>query len=177
MFHRILVAIDSEQTIANQVLAEAMAIAKASSAALNIVQVISPLNTSSPTSSYMTSGGAFGSLNLGALEANIKLWQEQEQQTQARLQARVAEAQAAGIIAEATHGIGEPGREICATAEAWNADLIVLGRRGLSGLGQLLLGSVSSYVMHRAPCSVLIVQGDSPGQEAIEPSVDPSVGN
>jgi nucleotide-binding universal stress UspA family protein len=164
MFHRILVAIDSEQTIANQVLAEAMVIAKANSAALNIVQVIAPLNTSSPPSTYMTSGGAFGSLNLGALEANIKLWQEQEKQNQDRLQARVAEAQAVGIAAEATHAIGEPGREICAIAEAWNADLIVLGRRGLRGLEKLLLGSVSSYVIHRALCSVLIVQGHTPEQ-------------
>ncbi|MEO0350033.1 MAG: universal stress protein, partial [Cyanobacteria bacterium P01_A01_bin.15] len=41
----------------------------------------------------------------------------------------------------------------------WNADLIMMGRRGRSGFSELLLGSVSNYVMHHAPCSVLTVQG------------------
>ncbi len=38
------------------------------------------------------------------------------------------------------------------------ADVIVMGRRGHSGLSELILGSVSNYVLHHAPCSVLIVQ-------------------
>ncbi|NEO65320.1 MAG: universal stress protein, partial [Moorea sp. SIO4G2] len=37
--------------------------------------------------------------------------------------------------------------------------LIVLGRRGLGGLKEMVLGSVSNYVVHHAPCSVLVVQG------------------
>jgi len=55
--------------------------------------------------------------------------------------------------------VGEPGREICALAQEWSADLILLGRRGMQGLGELLLGSVSNFVMHRANCAVLVVQG------------------
>ena len=48
--------------------------------------------------------------------------------------------------------------EICKLAQEWNADLIVMGRRGHSILSELVLGSVSSYVIHRAHCSVHIVQ-------------------
>ena len=55
--------------------------------------------------------------------------------------------------------VGDPGREICAAAQRWDADLIVIGRRGRSSLGEMLLGSVSNYVMHHASCDVLIVQG------------------
>ncbi|MEN9252382.1 MAG: universal stress protein [Thermostichales cyanobacterium BF3_bins_165] len=58
------------------------------------------------------------------------------------------------------HGI--PGQSICQLAKTWGADLIVLGRRGHSGLEELLLGSVSNYVLHHAPCSVLAVQGEQP---------------
>ena len=39
-----------------------------------------------------------------------------------------------------------------------NIDLIIMGTRGLTGFKELLIGSVSSGVMHHAPCSVLIVR-------------------
>jgi nucleotide-binding universal stress UspA family protein len=55
-------------------------------------------------------------------------------------------------------GTGLPGSLICQTARDWQADLIVLGRRGHRGLSEVLLGSVSNYVIHHAPCSVLVVQ-------------------
>lgn len=38
-----------------------------------------------------------------------------------------------------------------------NIDLIVMGTRGLTGFKELLIGSVSSGVLHHAHCSVLIV--------------------
>jgi nucleotide-binding universal stress UspA family protein len=111
---------------------------------------------------YMTLDGAFNTVNLQTVELYAANWKEIEQQSQESLQAQVTAARAAGITAEATQRIGEPGREICTLAKDWKADLIVLGRRGMTGLGEFLLGSVSSFVLHRAPCAVLIVQGESP---------------
>ena len=64
----------------------------------------------------------------------------------------------AGFQTEFTQLRGSPGREICKLAQEWNTDLIVMGRRGHSILSELVLGSVSSYVIHRAHCSVHIVQ-------------------
>jgi nucleotide-binding universal stress UspA family protein len=52
-------------------------------------------------------------------------------------------------------------------AQIWHADLIVMGRRGVSGMHELFLGSVSNYVTHHAPCSVLVVQGTSPIQAPV----------
>ena len=46
---------------------------------------------------------------------------------------------------------------ICELAKFWNADLIIMGRRGRSGLAEVFLGSESNYVLHHAPCSVQIV--------------------
>ena len=44
-------------------------------------------------------------------------------------------------------------------AKEWQADLIIIGRRGHKNISEILLGSVSNYVIHHAPCSVLVVQG------------------
>ena len=56
--------------------------------------------------------------------------------------------------------IGHPVEGILCVAEREKVDLIVIGSRGLRGMKELLLGSVSSAVMHHAPCPVLVVRGD-----------------
>jgi nucleotide-binding universal stress UspA family protein len=43
-------------------------------------------------------------------------------------------------------------------ADAEKADLIVIGTRGRSGIGKMLLGSVASGVVTYAPCPVLVVR-------------------
>lgn len=53
---------------------------------------------------------------------------------------------------------GDPARQIVSMAHRGNADLVVLGARGLRTLGRLLLGSVSETVLHHAACPVVIVR-------------------
>lgn len=72
------------------------------------------------------------------------------------LQNRAVEA---GIEAEWDWKVGDAGRWICELAKNWNADIIVMGRRGRTAITETILGSVSYHVVHHAPCSVLIVQG------------------
>jgi nucleotide-binding universal stress UspA family protein len=43
-------------------------------------------------------------------------------------------------------------------AEQEKADLVVIGTRGRSGIGKMLLGSVASGVVTYAPCPVLVVR-------------------
>jgi nucleotide-binding universal stress UspA family protein len=52
---------------------------------------------------------------------------------------------------------GEPWRVIREEAEAWSADLLVMGTHGRGGFEHLLLGSVTEKLMGRAPCPVLTV--------------------
>ncbi|WP_045516623.1 universal stress protein [Neobacillus niacini] len=53
---------------------------------------------------------------------------------------------------------GNPGQMIVDCVKQNDADLVVMGSRGLSGLKELFLGSVSHYVVQKAPCPVFIVK-------------------
>lgn len=53
---------------------------------------------------------------------------------------------------------GPPRQVILEQAEKWGADLIVMGSRGLAAWNRILLGSVSSAVVHHAHCSVEVVR-------------------
>ncbi|MGB9377472.1 MAG: universal stress protein [Mycobacteriales bacterium] len=52
---------------------------------------------------------------------------------------------------------GEPVAVLIRTAAEHQADLIVVGNRGLNTLSGRILGSVPAAITHRAPCDVLVV--------------------
>lgn len=54
--------------------------------------------------------------------------------------------------------MGDPAEEIIRLANIHQADLIVMGSRGLTGMKRILQGSVSSEVVETAPCSVFVVK-------------------
>lgn len=53
---------------------------------------------------------------------------------------------------------GSPQRVIVEKAEKWDADLIVIGSHGYGFWSRTLIGSVSSSIVHHAPCSVFVVR-------------------
>ena len=53
---------------------------------------------------------------------------------------------------------GSPPRVIVEKAQEWGADLIVTGSHGYGFWSRTLMGSVSSSIVHHAPCSVLVVR-------------------
>ncbi len=68
---------------------------------------------------------------------------------------------------------GDPAAVICRRAREVDADLIVVGTRGLGTIDRLLLGSVSSAVAQRAPCSVVVARGRG---AAAPPPSEPGTG-
>jgi nucleotide-binding universal stress UspA family protein len=53
---------------------------------------------------------------------------------------------------------GDPADAILDVAEEQNANLIVVGNKGMTGAKRFLLGSVPNKVSHHAPCSVMIIR-------------------
>ena len=64
----------------------------------------------------------------------------------------------AGVDVESFAREGDPADAILDVAEERDADLIVVGNKGMTGARRFLLGSVPNKVSHHAPCSVLIVR-------------------
>ncbi len=161
MFSKILAAMDTSE-MGKDVFAQALSLAEKSNASLMLLHVLSAEEENSPlpippnlTDFYPAAGN----------ELTIENWQEQweifERQGLEILRSHAEEATSAGVSTEFEQIPGSPGRSICKFACDRQADLIVMGHRGRFGLSEMILGSVSNYVLHHAPCSVLIVQSSA----------------
>jgi nucleotide-binding universal stress UspA family protein len=64
-----------------------------------------------------------------------------------------------GLPIQTEVALGDPREVILRVAQEHNADLIVVGSHGRSGIPKLLMGSVASHVVTHAPCNVLVVKG------------------
>jgi len=147
MVRKILVPIAGSEIVRQFVFQEALDLAKATGASLRLLHVLSFDDKDTP--------GIFSLINT---PESKKRWEEFEQPGLAVLKSFADEATAAGVPTEYSQILGSPSRMICEIAHSWEADLIIMGRRGISGISELILGSVSNYVTHHAPCSVLVVQ-------------------
>ncbi len=156
MFNKILVAIDTSET-SDRVFDRAMVLAKATKAHLMLLHVLSSEEQGSPYLPIIFSGlGYAGGDKI--IENYREEWTVFAQQCLEMLKSRQEQAMLAGVEAEFTQHPGSPGKTICDFARTWEADTIVIGHRGHSGVTKLILGSVSNYVLHHANCSILIVQ-------------------
>ncbi|MGV2827656.1 universal stress protein [Myxosarcina sp. GI1(2024)] len=157
MFDKILVALDRSER--NQaVFDSAIALAKTTKAQLMILHVLSE-----DESDYLQLPAyAYHPL---VEDRSYEVYQEKLAQHRQLgldfLHALSDRATEEGIKTEYSQITGNPGRSICQLAKTWQADLILVGSRGLTGLQEMFLGSVSNYVTHHGPCSVLIVRTDS----------------
>lgn len=65
---------------------------------------------------------------------------------------------------------GDPGSVVAERAKELDAELIVIGSHGRSGIARLMLGSVAERVTRLAPCPVLVVKLQPHPVEAPEPA-------
>ncbi|MCP6760294.1 MAG: universal stress protein [Fischerella sp. CENA71] len=143
MFQRILVALDNSEK-SQSVFEEALSIAKLNHARLMLLHVLSDLDIGYP--------------NVKNLDEHLDKWEEYSKKGLELLQMRQNVATYTGVNTGFTQIPGSAPSTICKLAKCWKADLIVVGHQKISPLQKLARGSVSNYVMHYAPCSVLTIQ-------------------
>lgn len=77
--------------------------------------------------------------------------------TEALLDEMEAKATELGAVIDTDYEIGEPVDEILAYAAAEGVDEMVLGSRGISGVGRIMFGSTAEKVVRRAEIPVIVV--------------------
>ena len=147
MFKRILVPVDGSES-AWRALAQASALAGKFEGELLVMTVVQPYNNAA--------------LLAVPLDHNIISRNNAELEEVGKGILAVAEEKVKenGFTGQAHYEmeLGHPSERILAIAKAKQADAIVLGSRGLSGIAEFFLGSVSTKVSQYANCPVLIVK-------------------
>ena len=77
------------------------------------------------------------------------------QDVNAALRAVEDQAKERGLKTVSEARMGDPADVLCEIAEERNADVLVVGNKGMQ---RRVLGSVPNSVSHKAPCSVVIVK-------------------
>jgi nucleotide-binding universal stress UspA family protein len=145
VFNRIVVGTDGSETAAEAV-RQATDLAKLSGATLSIVSAYAPVSNKRSEAEQREA------------PADVQYEHGPREDINLILDSAAAEAKKEGIEAQ-THPVeGDPAEAILNVAEQTNADLIVVGNKGMSGARRFLLGSVPNKVSHHAPCSVIIVR-------------------
>ena len=91
----------------------------------------------------------------GDADDQEKAYQAAEEMTlKVASQLQLGEAQPASVTVRAI--VGFPAEELIKASA--DADLLVVGSRGAGGFARLMMGSVSSQVVHHAHCPVAVVR-------------------
>lgn len=139
MFTNILCPVDFSKD-SERALACALSLARATAGHLTLVTVVDPL------------------LNAGAEAAGAgSTLHDQTQQELRALLDRSATAMPLPNVPAVAVRVGNAAAEILAQADECNADVIVMGMRGLGGAQKFLLGSTSQHVLGRSAVPVLVV--------------------
>ena len=170
MLNKILVAIDIAETD-NNTFKKALSLAKTTGAKLMLLNVIAPDQNNYPNP-FIYSGYEYNVTDESLITVYQEQWQKFKQRGLDKLRSLAAEAKTAGVDAEFLQDFGNPGRTICDQAQLWSADLILIGSRGLTGVKEMFLGSVSNYVTHHAPCSVLLLRENRDAELSEKESAD-----
>jgi nucleotide-binding universal stress UspA family protein len=162
MFHKILVAIDLSAT-SQQVFQQALSLAQTNQAKLILLHVLSSKEADSLIMSSYFAKPIDHCIHLDpriiaqANQVYKKEWELFKQKGLELLRDFAKIAIASGVKIETSQITGHPSSTICDFAQSCKAEIIVIGKQEYSDLQELFLGSTSSYVVHHAPCSVLLV--------------------
>jgi nucleotide-binding universal stress UspA family protein len=157
MLQKILIAMgDSPES--EKVLEAGLMLAENFGAEISILHVLTLIRSGFEAADNPFSGGNYPIMTDLAIQQYQQQLQDCEKLGMERLQSYAKQATDRHITAEIFQNTGDPGRTICDLAKKQVTDLIVLGRHQQSVLSDIFLGSTSNYVLHHAPCSVMVIQ-------------------
>jgi nucleotide-binding universal stress UspA family protein len=145
MFARIVVGTDGSET-AKRAVREAAELAKQTGASLDVVSAFEPVPSSRLREERLQAPSDIEHAVNPQEDVNAILAEAEREVTESGVDVRTFARQ------------GEAANAILDVAEEENADLIVVGNKGMTGAKRFLLGSVPNQVSHHAPCSVLIIR-------------------
>jgi nucleotide-binding universal stress UspA family protein len=145
MFKSIVVGTDGSDT-ANQAVRQAVELALAVGASIDLVSAYAPVPAQRLSEERRQA------------PEDLQWAITPREDVDATLAAAAVIAQEAGIGVEVFPRQGDPADAILDVAEERDADLIIVGNKGMTGAKRFLLGSVPNKVSHHAPCSVLIIR-------------------
>lgn len=102
--------------------------------------------------------GMVATLPMDAGTVSAQIYEDAQRRQQEVLAAAKERCEALGLEVQTMLKTGNAGQVIVDTAKEQNCDLVITGRRKLSALGAVALGSVSDFVNRHAHCDVLIVR-------------------
>ena len=156
-FSKILLAIDHSKS-SQKIVNTALEIAKIHQAKLLLFRCVTDSKFEIISSDNYEMGLAFDHIESTNYQAQQTEISELTKQALDQLKNECEIATNHAIYIDYKYMIGEPGSCICEMAKDWGASLIIVGRRGYNGLLKAFVGSVSNYVVHHAPCPVLVIQ-------------------
>jgi nucleotide-binding universal stress UspA family protein len=146
MFSSIVVGTDGSET-AREAVTQAVELAGRLDATVHLVSAYEPV------SGLGLRDGPTGPAAAGAEWAVHQLGE-----VEATLAEAAAVARRAGVPVAVYARQGDAADAILDVAEERDADLVIIGNKGLTGAKRFLLGSVPNKVSHYAPCSVMIIR-------------------
>jgi nucleotide-binding universal stress UspA family protein len=98
------------------------------------------------------------------------LLEAERSHAEATLTTALRRAADAGVDAVSRLDTGDPADRICAYARELDARMVAMGTHGYGGMMTLLVGSVSSEVIRKAGCPVLVVHDEHADEAAAAPA-------
>ncbi len=99
------------------------------------------------------SGWTGNPIILGADVPELEKTRHAAEEAVAKAAAQLGESRPASVTVHAANGF--PAEQLINASR--DADLVVVGSRGVGGFARLMMGSVSSQVVHHAHCPVVVV--------------------
>lgn len=145
MFDRIVVGTDGSET-AKEAVTTAIELAKLSKASLDVVSAYEPI----PQQRLKEEGEG--------ISGDVSHVVNPREDVQFILDKAAAEAKKAKVDVSTHPREGDPADAILDVAEENDADLVMVGNKGMTGAKRFLLGSVPNKISHHSPCDVWIVR-------------------